>query len=390
MSDLRQESLWERDYLLRENDITIIGAGIVGFTAAFQLAQSFPGKRILVIDRSPVPYGATTRNAGFACFGSLSELLEAEEELGDRHAVFDLIERRFHGLKQLLNNFNSNELNYERTGNFELFSEKDQPLFEKCLEILGDYNQFIQTRLNITHNYLLADDLISTFGFDKVTHIIKSKGEGLLNPGMLFRALYKKATGLGVIFLGGIEVVSVTSNNTGHTLYCPSIGELQSRYVLWTTNGFASQVLGEHIVPARAQILATHPLPQGVPFKGGFHIEQGYYYFRSYNDRIILGGGRNLDIEGETTITMGTSAIIQNKLELLLNELIAPGLHIPIDQRWSGIMAVGPRKHAPPIVQRLSSGEFVAVRMGTMGIALGSLIGAQAAESIIQAASRGL
>lgn len=389
MRNLRQASFWERDYLFEKNDITIIGAGIVGFTAAFQLAKNFPKKRILVIDRSPVPYGATTRNAGFTCFGSLSELLEAEQELGDRQAVFDIVERRFNGLKELLKNFTSDDLHYEPTGNFELFRAVDRALFEQCSEVLGHYNGFISQRLKIEDNYSVADELRAPFGFGHITHIIRSKGEGLLNPGMLFRALYKKATALGVLFLGGVDVSSVESSESGHTLHCPTVGEIQTKYVLWTTNGFATQIMGDDVIPARAQIIATHPLASGVPFKGGFHIEKGYYYFRNYQNRIILGGGRNLDIQGETTTILGTSELIQRKLEELLKEVIVPGLDVSVDQRWSGIMAVGPQKHMPPIVKRLTSGEFVAVRMGTMGIALGSLVGLQAATMMVHAIKHG-
>jgi hypothetical protein len=38
-----------------------------------------------------------------------------------------------------------------------------------------------------------------------------------------------------------------------------------------------------------------------------FHLEKGYYYFRNINDRILLGGGRNLDFEGETTTSHDTT-----------------------------------------------------------------------------------
>ena len=81
-------SYWEEQTWFNQVDFTLVGAGLVGLNAALRLRELHPHKRILVVERGPLPSGASTRNAGFACFGSLSELLaDAEshspEELRD-------------------------------------------------------------------------------------------------------------------------------------------------------------------------------------------------------------------------------------------------------------------------------------------------------------------
>jgi glycine/D-amino acid oxidase-like deaminating enzyme len=71
---------------------------------------------------------------------------------------------------------------------------------------------------------------------------------------------------------------------------------------------------------------------------------------------------------------------IQNRLEQLLKEVILPGIDFKIAHRWSGIMGLGESKN--PIVTALSENVYCGVRLGGMGVAIGSLIGAQLADLI--------
>ena len=68
------------------------------------------------------------------------------------------------------------------------------------------------------------------------------------------------------------------------------------------------------------------------------------------------------------------------KLEELLNEVILPSSAFEIEQRWSGIMGVSGSKKT--ISRSLSENVSCAVRLGGMGVAIGSLIGRDAARSI--------
>jgi glycine/D-amino acid oxidase-like deaminating enzyme len=149
--------------------------------------------------------------------------------------------------------------------------------------------------------------------------------------------------------------------------------------LLFATNGFASQLTNNAVKPARAQVLITEPIPN-LDIRGTFHLDKGYYYFRNFEDRILLGGGRNLDFEGETTTVLSQTEIIQNRLETLLKEVILPGKDFTIAHRWSGIMGVG--SHKKPIVSQLSENVYCGVRLGGMGVAIGSLVGKELAELV--------
>ena len=133
------------------------------------------------------------------------------------------------------------------------------------------------------------------------------------------------------------------------------------------------------VAPARAQVLITKPI-RNLKLKGTFHYDEGFYYFRNIDDRILLGGGRNLDLKGETTTKIDITPKIQNQLEYLLKTVIIPNQKFEIEHRWSGIMGVGSEKK--PIIKHVSPNVVCAVRMGGMGVAIGSLVGKEAAELI--------
>jgi len=147
--------------------------------------------------------------------------------------------------------------------------------------------------------------------------------------------------------------------------------------LLFATNGFASKLTNNEVKPARAQVLITEPI-KNLDIRGTFHLDKGYYYFRNFEDRILLGGGRNLDFEGETTTELTQTEKIQNRLEELLKNVILPNQEFKIAHRWSGIMGIGNSKN--PIVSQLSQNVYCGVRLGGMGVAIGSLTGKELAE----------
>jgi glycine/D-amino acid oxidase-like deaminating enzyme len=113
-------------------------------------------------------------------------------------------------------------------------------------------------------------------------------------------------------------------------------------------------------------------------FEGTFHFDRGYYYFRNVENRVLLGGGRNLDINGETTEEIKTTGQIQEKLVSLLENVILPNTPFEVDYSWAGIMGVGNEKQ--PIIEKLNNRVAIGVRMGGMGVAIGAAVGKKLAN----------
>jgi glycine/D-amino acid oxidase-like deaminating enzyme len=156
-------------------------------------------------------------------------------------------------------------------------------------------------------------------------------------------------------------------------------GEIKTSKLLFATNGFSKDFFTEDVKPARAQVLVTKPI-KNLHIQGTFHLDEGYYYFRNIDNRILFGGGRNLDFQTEETTAFGQTEIVQNKLEEILRTVILPNTPFEIDQRWSGIMGVGHQKKA--IVKQQSNHVYCGIRLGGMGVAIGSIVGKDLADLV--------
>jgi glycine/D-amino acid oxidase-like deaminating enzyme len=187
----------------------------------------------------------------------------------------------------------------------------------------------------------------------------------------MMQALLQKAVKNNIMILNQVEVTSFQEQND-----CVEIAvadfSFKTKKILFATNGFAGKLTDNQVKPARAQVLITEPIPN-LDIKGTFHLDKGYYYFRNIDDRILFGGGRNLDFEAETTTEFELNHFIQDTLlEKLQNEII-PGQKVEIEAQWSGIMCVGDQKK--PLIRSLNKNVHAGVRMGGMGIAIGSAVG---------------
>ena len=92
------------------------------------------------------------------------------------------------------------------------------------------------------------------------------------------------------------------------------------------------------------------------------------------------GGFRQLQKDAEIGYSDEVSTVIQSALEQFLKKHIPTASEIEITHRWSGIMGVGNQKKA--IVKQISNNVFCGVRLGGMGVAIGSIIGNELADEI--------
>lgn len=369
-------SFWEYQSWLSDIDYCIVGSGIVGLSCALALRSAQPNAKILVLERGMLPSGASTKNAGFACFGSISEVL-SDLDGHEEQEIFELVSKRADGIALLLETLGEDAIGYRRHGGYEIFLDKDRPVFERCVASLERVNKILEPRFQGPVYRVVQDP----FGFQgTVDRCVHSAFEGQIDTGRMMQALLAKAVAQGILILNGVTVQAFRKSGSRIHVQCQDL-ELNARAIGIASNGFASQLIDQAVQPARAQALITREIP-GLPIKGTFHLDQGYYYFRNYGERILFGGGRNLDIEGERTFEQGTTSLIQDRLDELLATVILPGRKVEVEHRWSGIMGVGPQKL--PIIQRLEAGVVCGVRMCGMGIALGSQAGREMAQLLTQ------
>jgi gamma-glutamylputrescine oxidase len=375
-------SYWEYESFFKEIDVAIIGSGIVGLTAAITLKEQQPELRVAIIERGFLPYGASTRNAGFACFGSLTELLD-DLEHSTEDDVLALVERRWRGLQRLRERVGDKALRYEQLGGMEVFKAEENDIAQRCLEAMPYFNDKIGRLLsqkNIYEN--IATNEVQQFGFQGIATIIKNNAEGQIHTGEMMRTLLAMAYAKNILFLNGLTINQLRDENDAVILTSDKGWHFSVRKVLVCTNGFAKQIIPHLAVQAaRNQVIITQPIAD-LKVNGCFHYDRGYFYFRNIDNRVLLGGGRNLDVATEQTSEFGTTPLIQNALRELLEKVILPKQkNIEIAHTWSGIMGLGEIKK--PIIELLSPNVGVAVRMGGMGVAIGSLVGEEGAKMML-------
>ncbi len=381
-------SFWEQQTFFHTADIVIIGSGIVGLNAAIALKKMDSSLKVTVIERGPLPFGASTKNAGFACFGSMTEILD-DLETSSKDVVFSLVEKRWQGLQKLRTMLGDRAIQYQPFGGYEIFKENEEKQFEKCLEQMPEFNQALADITGHENVYTVASNKTAEFGFRNTSQLIFNQLEGQLNTGEMMKKLIHLATEQGIQLINGLDIEFLNENENQVDIVAGNGWKFSARKVLVATNGFARHFFPDiELWPARNQVLITKPVDK-LPFKGSFHYDKGYVYFRNVDvacppsqSRILLGGSRNLDLQAENTAEFGTTELIQNALLKLLREVILPDKKVEVESWWSGIMGLGKTKK--PLIEMRSPRIGIAVRLGGMGVALGSLAGEEAAGMIFQ------
>jgi gamma-glutamylputrescine oxidase len=113
-------SIWEQETFYAPQDVAIIGAGLMGLWTALELKNRKPSLSITILERDTTPLGASTRNAGFACFGSPTELLHDAETMGE-DAMWQIVEKRYKGIQKIRQHFNDATMQFDECGGYECF-----------------------------------------------------------------------------------------------------------------------------------------------------------------------------------------------------------------------------------------------------------------------------
>jgi glycine/D-amino acid oxidase-like deaminating enzyme len=368
-------SYWEQKNFFNY-DLIVVGAGFTGLSTAIHYKTKYSEAKVLILERGIFPTGASTRNAGFACFGSLTEILDDLSHMS-QDEVTSLIEMRFEGLRQIRGRFGDAALRHQESHGFELLDEENAASAERIPEI----NKMLKE--------LFKKDVFSLvqarekFGFsDRVKEIVENHFEGELDPAAYLSVLWNKASKLGVRILTGVTVVemqpdegAVIAKSSGSEQVFEFVGEK----VAICTNAFSKKLWPESdLQPGRGLILLSKPIEGEIPWQGSFHMDKGYVYFRQIDGRLLLGGARNMDFAGEQTLDFATNPKIKLHLQNLASEVIFPGRKLEWEMEWTGIMAFGPKKS--PLIQLIGRKTGVAVRLGGMGVAIGWQVGRQLSQ----------
>ncbi|MFT6000408.1 MAG: gamma-glutamylputrescine oxidase [Neolewinella sp.] len=369
-------SHWEQTTFLRSPDVAIIGAGLTGLQAALELKRLQPNIDVLVIERAAIPRGASTRNAGFACFGGPTELLADLDAYGEDSMV-DTVRKRLAGIKALEENFAHRGIDWVKNGGYEVVD--DPETIAEVRSRLPALNALLREATELKETWWEDAE-----GWGISDLLLHNPLEAQLHPGKLVSLLLADCHAAGIRFLFGSEVEKIVGADAGAVeITGAGWGTITASQVLVTVNAFAQKLLPEDfpesIRPVRNQIMLSNPLPD-FDLKGCYHYHEGYVYFRNVgDDRLLIGGARHMAGPSSETDLFGPNGVPEAYLLEKLNEWFPERAWTDADfpTRWSGIIAQGDGK--TPVLRYAAENVLVAGRLAGMGVALSADLGRRAA-----------
>jgi glycine/D-amino acid oxidase-like deaminating enzyme len=373
---LANTSIWE-DSIINNCDIAILGGGFLGLWSAYFLKQKNPKLNIHIYERDSIGLGASTRNAGFSCFGTVGEFV-ADTLISSEEEAFKSIQERYLGLQEIqkfIKSYNI-DIDYENIGGYELLeSEK----FESVVDKIPYLNALMKEHLNLdnTYQYSHIKNTKLHFNSNKFNHIISNPYEAGVNSAKLLMGLKHINESLGVKIFQGTEVKAIEDNtiflSNNYREY-----QVKTKKIVLALNSFVNKFINHTITPCRGQIIWCDNLK--LNFKGTYHFDDGYYYFRTIgDDQLLIGGARNSDFETEYTQEYSKNSKIQEKLLSFVHQELKVSDFI-IKKQWQGIMGFSHNKQS--IIKEVNPNIWHLHACNGMGVALTPLIAKQFSDMI--------
>jgi gamma-glutamylputrescine oxidase len=361
-------SFWEHHHYNFSNSVIVVGAGIVGLSTAIELKNLDPQQDVIVVDEYFPSHGASTKNAGFACFGSITEILDDIKTM-DIAEVVDIVNMRWQGISILKNRLLEKGIGVKFNGGKELF----QPTFKVEDLDLRLANEIMLKATSVKDYF----KIIENKDFEKLNpKVVSMEAEGELNPMEMLDALKKIADDLNVKFIFGRRILYLDFKKK--EIHLETNIQINYYKVVICTNGFTKRILPKiDVFPARNHVMMTNEI-ENLKFEGVYHYDQGYYYFRRVGKRILLGGARNLDSQNEMIDEFAFNEKIKAELLRFLTQELLPDKEVYPEYWWTGVLGISKTKK--PILLEIEKDAYLGVRLGGMGVAIGSYLGKELAK----------
>ena len=330
-------------------DVAVVGGGVTGLSCALTLASA--GLRVRMHEARTIASGASGRNGGFALRGGAMPYDEARATLGaDRAAaLWQLTERTLDRMEELAGDA------LRRVGSLRLAADE-----QEREELLAEYEA-------------LRDDGFAAEWVDdpggrlagRYPGAVLHPNDGALTPGRWIRRLAALAAEAGAELREHDRV--------------GSFDDVDADALVIASDGYPAGLVPELdavVDPTRGQVVVTESLGETL-YERPHYARHGFDYWQQLPDgRLVIGGRRDLDLEGETTAEEATTPEIQSALEALVAELV--GRSPAITHRWSGIFGTSP--DSLPLVGAVPGHERTWVSRGysghgnVLGLACGDLV----------------
>lgn len=356
--------------LPRTADVVVIGAGIVGCSAAYHLAAAGAG-RVLLLDRED----AVGRGSTGACAGGFRQQFSTEVNIRLSRASVPMIVgfTEEHGIA----------LDVTQDGYLFLVREADSwRSFLRGVEL--------QRSLGVEVETLGPDDaavLVPGVNVERVIGATFGPRDGIADPAGLTQGYASLARDAGVTVALGQPVEAIVAGGPGAGVRTRGGTVAASAVVLaagaWSGALAATAGLDLPIEPVPRVVVTTGPFP-GVPERRTLVIDaDSSFYVHREADGVLMGMGGDDEPTFDTSVDEG---FVERDLLPKALEIFPPLAEAGIRSTWAGLYEMTPDRH-PVIGPAPVDGLWIAAGFSGHGFQQGPIVGKLLAEMIVDGAA---
>ncbi len=325
---LRDEMYDARGPLVADADVVVVGGGVAGCAAAYQLSKR--GKRVALVEMRGICSGASGRNGGHTGSGS-----SLHTRVGQ--AVYRLTSENLRLIRDELPGELGNDFALRLNGSLDIATTEDQ--WEHLVETT-------EATAGMGADVRLLDrqelrDLVPVVA-DSVLGAKFARNGGHLWPFSLVHALANGARRHGAMIFPWTPVLEILISNGAVTGVRTERGTVTTDTVVVATNAWTPTILGDlpegAIVPARGQIIVTQPVGPILPYPFGTNFDKEYGR-QTATGQLLCGGFRRLDEdEGLGHYEEKVSPSVISGIAGCLAGIFPAVRNVRVVRAWAGIM----------------------------------------------------
>jgi glycine/D-amino acid oxidase-like deaminating enzyme len=317
-------------------DVAIVGGGYTGLAAARQLRRA--GASVVVLERGPMGFGASSRNAGQVLTGLKLDPAALVASYGESRAreLFEVSRQAMADLERLIDD-EQIDCELQQTGHLQAAAKPAH------FAAFRDEQSLLARVFNHRVSLVSELDQASELGASRYHGVLVDEESRALNPAKYVAGLDAAAARAGAILADHAAVTRVTRAGRAWSLDTAR-GALTAGDVLFATNGYtdgAARTLQRRLIPIGSYIIVTAPLPDAVAGRllprrrMAFDSRHFLHYFRLTADNRLLFGGR-AEFSGPTLESAKRAeAILRHAMVATFPDLAGTS----IEYAWSGHVA---------------------------------------------------
>ncbi len=311
-------------------EIVVVGGGITGICLAYTLADR--GASVAVLEAGRIAGAASGRNAGFLMVAP-AEPYNEQIALWGRPGARAVLEcgRRSHQRVRELVEAHGIECEYRANGSLRLTRTEEEAEDIRASLAALKADGFPMLEVPLSH-------AVPPAAAERFTAAFVTLEDGEFHPVRFLHGLAREAQRKGARLFADSPVIGAAWR-AGLWEVRTAAGTARARTLVLATNADTPRLcpaLSALIAPRRGQMVATAPLGREIAPRPTY-AHWGYHYWRQTPDgRLLMGGWRELDLDGEVGHDAVTTAPIQAAIEQGLADLVPEG--VTIERRWAGIM----------------------------------------------------